>query len=72
MNVVVICDKKPTECENCMFFNDALKEISHNQIEIVKKCFLGSENIEHCPLTEVNTVFADDPKTLGEMYDKTE
>lgn len=72
MNVIVVCDQKPSECEKCMFWHEYFKASDkENCFELTNKCFLGSESIDECHLTEVKTVFSDTPEILGDVYDKT-
>ena len=66
MNIIILCDKKPNNCKQCMFFQERIEQTAkENTFELCEKCILGAENIDNCPMTEIHTVFSDDEKLLN-------
>lgn len=66
MKYIILCDEKPTKCEDCMFFGDVLTKTNkvnnlpvNNAFELSLGCRLCAPSIDNCPLTVINTIFAD-------------
>lgn len=59
MKFIVVCDEKPSKCEDCPIYYETLAETDKkNEMAVVSQCFLtGVDSIEDCPLTEVKTLF---------------
>lgn len=64
MQVIVLTNEKPTSCETCLFYNEALattEEMVDNELpkifEITKECFLthaAEDPFKTCPLVEIS------------------
>ena len=67
MKYIIMCDEKPNKCEDCMFFGDVLTRTNKvnglpvdNAFELSLGCKLCATSIKDCPLTVINTIFADE------------
>ncbi len=57
MKFTILCDTKPDNCTSCPFYQPIPVRVANNLIDIQDKCILGANNIQQCPITEVNTIF---------------
>lgn len=67
MKYIIMCDEKPTKCEDCMFFGDIFTKTDtvnglpvKNAFELSLGCKLCASSINDCPLTVINTMFTDE------------
>lgn len=51
MNALIITDRKPDNCEECVFLDEVMTATeSPNHFELVPKCFIGCECYDKCEL----------------------
>lgn len=61
MRYIIMCDEKPQKCDECLFMRECFEKTDKpNHFNITNKCSLGANDISECPMTVINTVFADD------------